>query len=42
MSDITQLHRALIARVLNSNGKAPPELRQAAFENAGLGEPMRT
>jgi hypothetical protein len=42
MSDITQLHRALIARVLTGNGKAPPELRQAAFDNAGLDEPMRT
>jgi hypothetical protein len=42
MSDITQLHRALIARVLDGNGKASPELRRAAFDNAGLGEPMRT
>jgi hypothetical protein len=42
MSDITQLHRALIARVLDGNGKAPTELRRAAFDNAGLDEPMRT
>jgi hypothetical protein len=42
MSDITQLHRALIARVLDGDGKAPTELRRAAFDNAGLGEPMRT
>jgi hypothetical protein len=42
MSEITQLHRALIARVLNGNGKAPPELRQAAFDNAGVDEPIRT
>jgi hypothetical protein len=42
MSDITQLHRALVARVLDGDGKAPPELRRAAFDNAGLDEPMRT
>jgi hypothetical protein len=42
MSDITQLHRELIARVLDGDGKAPTELRRAAFDNAGLGEPMRT
>jgi hypothetical protein len=42
MSDITQLHRALIARVLDGDGEAPTELRRAAFDNAGLGEPMRT
>ena len=42
MSDITQLHRALVARVLDGTGKAPTELRRAAFDNAGLDEPMRT
>lgn len=42
MSDITQLHRALIARVLEGNGKAPIGLRRAAFDNSGLDEPMRT
>ena len=42
MSDIPQLHRALIARVLDGDGKAPTELRRAAFDNAGLGEPTRT
>ena len=42
MSDITQLHRALVARVIDGDGTAPPELRRAAFDNAGLGEPMRT
>jgi alkylhydroperoxidase family enzyme len=41
MTDITQLHRALVARVLGSNGQAPPELRRAAFDNAGLSDPMR-
>jgi hypothetical protein len=42
MTDITQLHRALAARVLDSDGEAPPELRRAAFDNTGLAEPMRT
>lgn len=42
MSDITQLHRELVARVRDGDGTAPTELRRAAFDNAGLGEPMRT
>ncbi|MGH3556286.1 MAG: hypothetical protein ACRDTK_01995 [Mycobacterium sp.] len=42
MSDIAELHRALVAGVLDGDGKAPPELRRAAFDNMGLGEPMRT
>jgi len=42
MSDITQLHRALVARILDGDGKAPPGLRRAAFDNAALDEPMRT
>ncbi|MGB7166156.1 MAG: hypothetical protein WBD70_24035 [Mycobacterium sp.] len=42
MSEITQLHRELVARVLEGDGKAAPELRRAAFEDAGLGEPIQT
>jgi hypothetical protein len=42
MAEIAQLHRELVARVLDGNGKAAPELRRAAFENAGLSEPIRT
>jgi len=42
MSDITQLHRALVVRILDGDGKAPSGLRRAAFDNAGLDEPMRT
>ena len=34
MTDVTRLHRALVARVLGSDGTAPPELRRAAFDNA--------
>jgi alkylhydroperoxidase/carboxymuconolactone decarboxylase family protein YurZ len=42
MVEIAQLHRELVARVLEGSGKAPAELRRAAFENAGLDEPIRT
>jgi hypothetical protein len=42
MTDIAKLRRALVARVLDSSGTAPQELRRAAFDNAGLDEPMRT
>jgi alkylhydroperoxidase family enzyme len=42
MSDITELHRALYARVLDGDGTAPTELRRAAYDNTGLDEPMRT
>jgi alkylhydroperoxidase family enzyme len=42
MPEIAQLHRALVARVLEGEGKAARELRRAAFDNAGLSEPIRT
>jgi hypothetical protein len=42
MPKIDQLHRELVARVLEGDGRAAPELRRAAFENAGLGEPIAT
>jgi hypothetical protein len=42
MAEIAQLHRELVARVLEGNGKAPAELRRAAFENAGLSQPIST
>jgi alkylhydroperoxidase family enzyme len=42
MTDITGLHRALVARVLGSSAQAPAALRRAAFENEGLSEPVRT
>jgi alkylhydroperoxidase family enzyme len=42
MSEIASLYRKLVARVLEGDGKSAPELRRAAFENAGLGEPIRT
>src|SRR5262245_52423977 len=42
MTDITRLRHELVARVLESDATAPPELRRAAFDNTGLAEPMRT
>jgi hypothetical protein len=42
VAEIAQLHRELIARVVEGNGKAAPELRRGAFDNAGLSEPVRT
>lgn len=42
MADIAELHRALIARVLGGGGQAPSPLRRAAYDNAGLTDPLRT
>lgn len=42
MSDISELHRALLARMRGGAARAPSELRRAAFDNAGLDEPIRT
>lgn len=42
MTDVTELHRALLARILGGGAVALPELRRAAFENTGLDEPIRT
>lgn len=42
MVEIAQLHRELVARVLEGSGKATAEVRRAAFENADLDEPIRT
>lgn len=41
MTDVTELHRALLARVLGGGAVAPLELRRAAFDNTGLDEPIR-
>ena len=35
-------HRAVVIRVLEGDGQASRDARRAAFENAGLGEPLRT
>jgi alkylhydroperoxidase family enzyme len=42
VTDISQLHRALVARVLDSDAQAPSEMRRAAFDNAGLSGLTRT
>ncbi|MGV9799744.1 hypothetical protein ACWDTP_17020 [Mycobacterium sp. NPDC003449] len=42
MSAITRLFENLTARVRDGAGKAPVPLRRAAYDNAGLDEPLRT
>lgn len=42
MSDITQAHKTLVARALDGDGRASPAQRRAAFDNAGLAEPLGT
>lgn len=42
MSDITQARQALLARILEGDGRASRTQRRAAFDNTGLAEPMRT
>jgi alkylhydroperoxidase family enzyme len=42
LSDITSLHSSLVARVLEGEGRASPQIRRAAFDNEGLGEPVGT
>lgn len=42
MTEITELHRELVNRVLGGNGEATPALRRGAFDNADLDEPIRT
>ena len=40
MSDITKARQALVARILDGDGRASHALRRAAFGNAGLDEPL--
>src|SRR5215510_9799649 len=42
MSDITQARKALVARILDGDGRASQAQRRAAFNNAGLSEPVST
>jgi hypothetical protein len=42
MSDITRGGRALLARLLEGDGSASLAQRRAAFDNAGLSEPLST
>src|SRR5262249_27630488 len=40
MSDITQARKALVARILEGDGRASHAQRRAAFDNAGLDGPL--
>jgi hypothetical protein len=42
MANIVEARRALVARILEGEGRASPALRRAAFDNAGLAEPLAT
>lgn len=42
MSDIRQARKAVVARILEGDGKASPAQRRTAFNNTGLSEPLRT
>ena len=42
MSDIAQARRAVVARILQGDGRASHAQRRAAFDNAGLAEPLAT
>jgi hypothetical protein len=42
MSDITPARKALVTRILEEDGMASHAQRRAAFDNAGLAEPLRT
>jgi hypothetical protein len=42
VSDIKQARKALVARILEGSGYALPAQRSAAFDNAGLTEPVST
>jgi hypothetical protein len=42
MSDITRMRQAVVARILEGGGTASHAQRRAAFDNAGLPEPLRT
>jgi alkylhydroperoxidase family enzyme len=42
MANIRNEHEALVRRVLEGDGRAPHAQRRAAFDNAGLAEPLRS
>jgi hypothetical protein len=42
MSNITRARKALVARILDGDGKASRAQRREAFDNAGLTEPLNT
>jgi hypothetical protein len=40
MSDITRARKAVVARILDGDGRASHAQRRAAFDNAGLAAPL--
>ena len=42
MTDIRRARRELVARILEGDGRASHAQRRAAFDDAGLDEPLRT
>jgi hypothetical protein len=42
MTEIARLHRELVDRIVGGDARASREMRLAAFDNAGLDEPMAT
>jgi hypothetical protein len=42
VADITQLRKALVARILQGDGRVSHAQRRAAFDDAGLAEPLKT
>ncbi|MGH8256027.1 MAG: hypothetical protein ACRET0_07410 [Steroidobacteraceae bacterium] len=42
MSDIRQAYKAVVSRILEGDGRASRAQRRAAFDNAGLAEPVKT
>src|SRR5260370_11285217 len=42
MSDIRQARRAVVARILDGDGRASHAQRKSAFNNTGLAEPLST
>ena len=42
MSDIRQARKAVIARILDGDGRASRAQRRAAFDNTGLAKPLST
>ena len=42
MSNIGQARKAVVARILDGDGRASCAQRRAAFDNTGLAEPLST
>lgn len=42
MSDITSLHRELVSRAIDGEGRSSRAIRRSAYSNQGLQEPTRT